>query len=112
MSWDTRFLYAAFGDKHTLYLKVLERCWRLSLAAMREALGDGDQALGEALMRAYDGELSIYFPADGLPRGCFAIGTATSEAVEDHEIRCALAAGLRARAGVARAELREIGARR
>jgi TetR/AcrR family transcriptional regulator, copper-responsive repressor len=89
-------LYAAFGDKHALYLKALERYWRLSLAAMREALADGDQALDEALMRAYDGQLSIYFSADGLPRGCLAIGTATSEAVEDPEIRCALAAGLRA----------------
>ena len=47
-------------------------------------------------MRAYDGQLSIYFSGDGQPRGCFAIGTATTEAVEDPEIRSALAEGLRA----------------
>jgi TetR/AcrR family transcriptional regulator, copper-responsive repressor len=88
-------LYAAFGDKHTLYLKALECYWQLSLVAMREALADGDQTLDEALMRAYDGQLSIYFSDDGLPRGCFAIGTATTEAVEDPEIRSALAEGLR-----------------
>jgi hypothetical protein len=38
-------------------------------------------------MRFYEGQLSIYFSGDGQPRGCFAIGTATTEAVEDVEIR-------------------------
>jgi AcrR family transcriptional regulator len=87
-------LYAAFGDKHTLYLKALEGYWQLSLVAIREALADDDQTLDEALMRAYDGQLSIYFSGDGLPRGCFAIGTATTEAVDDPEIRSGLAEGL------------------
>jgi AcrR family transcriptional regulator len=88
-------LYAAFGDKHTLYLKTLEHYWQLSLAAMHEALADHDRPLHEALMRAYDAQLSIYFSGEGPPRGCFAIGTATTEAVEDPEIRSALAKGLR-----------------
>ena len=88
-------LYAAFGDKHTLYLKALQRYWRLSLIAVREALADSDQTLEEALMRVYDGQLSIYFSGDGLPRGCFAIGTATTEAIDDAEIRSSLAEGLR-----------------
>ena len=89
-------LYAAFGDKHTLYLKALEHYWQLSLVTIRQALADGDQTLEQALMRAYDGQLAIYFSGDGQPRGCFAIGTATTEAVEDPEIRSALVAGLRA----------------
>src|SRR5580692_10979928 len=89
-------LYAAFGDKHTLYLKTLGHYWQLSLAAIREALADSDQTVDEALMRAYDGQLSIYFSGDGLPRGCFAVGTATTEAVDDTEIRSTLAEGLRA----------------
>jgi AcrR family transcriptional regulator len=88
-------LYAAFGDKHTLYLKALERCWQFSLATLRVALADGDRTLDEALMDAYDGQLSIYFSDDGVPRGGFAIGTATTEAVEDAEIRSVLAQGLR-----------------
>jgi TetR/AcrR family transcriptional regulator, copper-responsive repressor len=87
-------LYAAFGDKHALYLKALEHYWQLGFVAMREALADDDRALDEALMRVYDGQLSIYFSGDGRPRGCFAIGTATTEAVEDPEIRSALAEGL------------------
>src|ERR1700722_2395852 len=70
-------LYAAFGDKHTLYLKALEHYWQLGLVTMREALADRDRPLGEVLMRAYDAQLSIYFSGDGRPRGCFAVGTAT-----------------------------------
>jgi len=88
-------LYAAFGDKHTLYLKALQHYWQLSLDAVHAALDDPDQTLDAALMRAYDGQLSIYFSGDGQSRGCFAIGTATTEAVEDPEIRSALAEGLR-----------------
>jgi AcrR family transcriptional regulator len=87
-------LYAAFGDKHTLYLEALADYWRISLAATREALA-GNQPLDEALMRAYEAALSIYFSGEGNPRGCFVMGTAVTEAVEDPEIRQSLAAGLR-----------------
>ena len=37
-------LYAAFGDKHALYVKALEHYWQMSYAAMREAI---EQASGE-----------------------------------------------------------------
>ena len=86
-------LYAGFGDKRALYLAALERYWQLSFAAMRAALA-GDLALPEALMRVYESALSIYFSGDGRPRGCFVIGTAVTEAVEDTDIRNSLAAGL------------------
>ncbi len=86
-------LYAAFGDKRALYLEVLAQYWQRSLADMRAALA-GDLPLDETLMRVYDGALSIYFSGDGRPRGCFVIGTAVTEAVEDAEIRNSLAAGL------------------
>src|SRR3978361_1071815 len=61
-------LYAAFGDKHTLYLKALERYWELGLVTMHAALADHVRPLGEVLMHAYDAQLSIYFSGDGLPR--------------------------------------------
>ncbi len=80
-------LYAAFGDKHALYIKALEQYWEFAAASMREALTDLDLPLTEALQRFYEGQLSIYFSGDGQPRGCFAIGTATTEAVEDPQIR-------------------------
>ncbi len=87
-------LYAAFGNKRALYLEALERYWQLSLAATRRALAE-DGPLDEALMRAYDAALSIYFSGNGHPRGCFVIGTAVTEAGEDAEIRKSVAAGLR-----------------
>lgn len=80
-------LYAAFGDKHALYIKALEQYWEFAAASMQQALADNELPLHEALMRFYEGQLSIYFSGDGQPRGCFAIGTATTEAVEDADIR-------------------------
>ncbi|WP_338525408.1 TetR/AcrR family transcriptional regulator [Pseudomonas batumici] len=84
-------LYAAFGDKHALYIKAFEQYWAQASAAVHEALMDSTLTLREALMGFYEGQLSIYFSGDGQPRGCFAIGTATTEAVEDPEIRDILA---------------------
>ncbi|MBK5529208.1 TetR/AcrR family transcriptional regulator [Pseudomonas sp. TH08] len=80
-------LYAAFGDKHALYIKALDQYWETAHAAMQAALADGSLTLKQALSGFYEGQLTIYFSGDGQPRGCFAIGTATTEAVEDPEIR-------------------------
>jgi AcrR family transcriptional regulator len=88
-------LYAAFGDKRALYREALARYWETSLIALREPLTE-DISLDEALMRVYDNALSIYFHADGQPRGCFVIGTAITEANDHPEIRLSLAEGLRA----------------
>jgi TetR/AcrR family transcriptional regulator, copper-responsive repressor len=87
-------LYAAFGDKRALYLKALEHYWQLSYVAMAEAL-EPDCPLPDALMRMYRGALAFYIPKESRPRGCFAISTATTEAVEDAKIRAAFAEGLR-----------------
>jgi TetR/AcrR family transcriptional regulator, copper-responsive repressor len=87
-------LYAAFGDKRALYREALARYWQVSLAATRKALS-GNRPLDEAMMLAYEAALSIYFSGNGCPRGCFVIGTAVTEAIEDPEIRNSLAAGLR-----------------
>jgi AcrR family transcriptional regulator len=109
-------LYAAFGDKHALYIKALEQYWESASAAMQEALTDKDLTLEQALMGFYEGQLSIYFSGEGQPRGCFAIGTATTEAVEDSAIREVLADRLsrldadletRLRAAVSAGELKD-----
>src|SRR6201996_1187451 len=84
-------LYAAFGNKHALYLEALARYWERSLAATREALA-GDHPLDEALMLAYEAALSIYVPDKGRARGCFVIGPAVAEAVDDPDIRNSVAA--------------------
>jgi AcrR family transcriptional regulator len=88
-------LYAAFGNKRAIYLEALARYWQLSLAATREALAE-DRPLREALMLAYEAALSIYFSGKGRARGCFVVGTAVTEAVDDPDIRSSVATGLRA----------------
>ncbi|WP_244306394.1 TetR/AcrR family transcriptional regulator [Paraburkholderia lacunae] len=87
-------LYGAFGDKHALYLTTLERYIEAGRLAMVQAL-DEDLPLPQALLRVYEGALAWYLPADGAQLGCFMIGTAAVEAVDDAEVRAALAEGLR-----------------
>src|ERR1700749_3603582 len=98
-------LYAAFGNKRALYLEALARYWEVSLAATREALAH-DRPLAEALMLAYDAVLSLYFSGKGNARGCFVVGTAVTEAVEDAAIRNSIAAGTRLLAALFEARFR------
>jgi AcrR family transcriptional regulator len=86
-------LYGAFGDKRALYLTALERYIETSRMAMDEVLG-GELPLAEALMRIYDLALGVYYRAGGPPTGCFLIGTALAEAVNDEEVRTSLGRGL------------------
>jgi AcrR family transcriptional regulator len=87
-------LYGAFGDKRDLYLKALARYWELSRIAIEEALAY-DRPLREALQRFYGKALSSYLSGGSAARGCFAIATATTEAVRDPQVRAALAQGFR-----------------
>src|SRR5499427_10596306 len=85
-------LYGAFGDKRELYLAALARYWEISRVAMQEALAY-DRPLREALRRLYRKALAGYFGGNDGARGCFAIGTATTEAMRDAKIRALLAEG-------------------
>ena len=87
-------LYGAFGDKRDIYLKALARYWESSFVGIEEML-DRRRPLREALQRLYDKALSSYLAGKSGPRGCFAIGTATTEALRDAQIRASLGAGLR-----------------
>jgi hypothetical protein len=66
----------------------------VKFAAMRDALA-GPGTLPEALMRAYDAALSIYFAAHDHVRACFVVGTAVTEAVDDPEIQAIVTQGLK-----------------
>src|SRR5262245_47506724 len=68
------------------------RYWELSHVAMEEALAS-DRTLREVLRRLYRKALAGYFGGKDGPRRCFAIGTATTEAVRDRKIRALLAEG-------------------
>ncbi len=84
-------LYAAFGDKQAIYMKAIER-YR-SGAALKDALARG-ASLRDALRFAYRAALGIYLSGEIGARGCFAIGTAATEAVTNPEVRAQLAAVL------------------
>jgi AcrR family transcriptional regulator len=86
-------LYAAFGDKREIYLKALEQYWTLGGQLMRDAF-TRECPLPEALTAAYQHALNLYFPRAGKGRGCFAISTATTEALEEPRIRALYARGL------------------
>jgi TetR/AcrR family transcriptional regulator, copper-responsive repressor len=88
-------LYGAFGDKRALYLETLKRYRDAAAVEMTKALAPG-RPLREGLRRVYDMALATYFGGDVPPRGCFLIGTATTEAAGDPEIRALLGATLRA----------------
>jgi AcrR family transcriptional regulator len=87
-------MYAAFGDKRALYLKTLQRYVEQANAATAEAL-DPALPLQESLRRFYALALSMYLPAGDKPRGCYLIGTATTEAVGDSVVRDSLREALR-----------------
>lgn len=87
-------MYAAFGDKRSLYLKTLER-YILVANQVTEKTLDVDVSLPDALRRFYDAALASYLPAGDSPRGCYLIGTAATEAVMDEEVRTTLITALR-----------------
>ncbi len=88
-------LYAAFGDKRTLYLRTLDEYIHQAKITIGRAL-DRTLPLREGLQRFYDGALAAYLPAEDPARGCYLIGTALTEAPGDEDIRDRLAASLRA----------------
>jgi AcrR family transcriptional regulator len=61
---------------------------------MSEALAP-ERPLREGLRSVYAAALDLYFPPKGQPRGCFLIGTATTEAMRDADVRATLAEALR-----------------
>jgi TetR/AcrR family transcriptional regulator, copper-responsive repressor len=87
-------LRAAFGDKHTIYLRALADYWELKFAVMRVALASPG-SLPEVLMRVYEAALDIYFSGDEHVRGCFVVGTAVTEALGDPEIQDVITGGFR-----------------
>ena len=87
-------MYAAFGDKRALYLQTLDRYTADANAVTERAL-DRERPLHECLRRFYDNALSIYFDTGDSPRGCYLLGTATTEAAVDPEISAKLLEALR-----------------
>jgi AcrR family transcriptional regulator len=83
-------LYAAFGDKKSIYLMALSRFSdQLGSALGGALLNDGPVA--DALTAYLSTALDTYVTDGGRQRGCFAICTAVVEAPSDPDIKSALA---------------------
>src|SRR5438552_5596703 len=87
-------LYNAFGNKHAIYRKALDRYSATYRDAMIAALAY-DRPLREAMKHAFDAATAIYVSGKKRPRGCFLLATALTEALLDREIKTAMAEGLR-----------------
>lgn len=83
-------LYAAFGDKHALYLAALRRSAEEGTGALAGAL-QLDAPLRQVLALIFDRTIEIYRSGDVGQRGCFLVGTAVTQAVDDPEARAMLA---------------------
>ena len=84
-------LYAAFGDKHALYLAALRRSAAEATAALGAAL-QVEAPLRAVLTVILDRTVDIYRRGEAGQRGCFLIGTAVTQAVDDPEARALLGA--------------------
>ena len=86
MSMNRPSIYAAFGDKRSLYLRAvseyadMSRNWLATSLARPRPLRAG---LGAVYRYARD----FYLAGDDAPRGCFLLGTAVTEANRDADVR-------------------------
>ncbi|MBI1263058.1 MAG: TetR family transcriptional regulator [Rhizobiales bacterium] len=87
-------LYAAFGDKKTLYLKTLQRFASEMEKSLAGDLGKAG-SLSDTLRAFYGGAIELYLSGPEGPRGCYVICTAPTAAATDADIRQALAAILK-----------------
>jgi AcrR family transcriptional regulator len=83
-------LYAAFGDKRSIYLKTLERYRDESRAMTLQQLAD-DPPLRVFLQRFYEAALDVYQAGAEGARGCYSISTAGTQATLDPAVRTFLA---------------------
>ena len=79
-------LYAAFGNKHDLYVKTLTR-YRDSMRQAARALLVDEPSLRIYLTRFYRAALDVYFAGADGARGCYFVGTAATESAVDSTVR-------------------------
>lgn len=90
MGMNRPSIYAAFGDKRSLYLKAVAYYRDFAKTSIRKKLF-GAHHLKDALCIVFHRALEVYIPAASEARGCFLISTAPVEAANDPKIRKELA---------------------
>lgn len=79
-------LYAAFGDKHQLYMAVLRERIRFVTARYAPAFESGT-TLEESLRNVFEVGIEICQGIDGGPPGCPVAAAETTESLDDAEVR-------------------------
>jgi AcrR family transcriptional regulator len=87
-------IYAAFGDKHALYLQAIEHYREKMRVQMRAAFA-AEKPLRETLTDVYSRALDLYFANIKTPLGCFLLCAVVPDVTNDETIRAALTDGLR-----------------
>lgn len=87
-------IYAAFGDKHSLYLKAIDH-YRVKMREQMAHAFNNDKPLREAMTRVYAAALDLYFANIKTPLGCFLICAVAPDVTGDEEIRKTMSDGLR-----------------
>jgi AcrR family transcriptional regulator len=86
MGMNRPSIYAAFGDKHVIYLRAATEYADMSRGWLATALAR-PQPLRDGLRAVYRYARDFYLAGDAAPRGCFLLGTAVTEANRDAEVR-------------------------
>jgi AcrR family transcriptional regulator len=94
MNMNRPSLYAAFGDKHELFIKALGRYQETVRARFRTTLAP-DRPLLPSLRQYFAGMLDRFFSGESA-RGCFMMSVATLEAAQDPAIRAVVVESTRA----------------
>lgn len=79
-------LYGAFGDKHALYLAALARSRDEALLALDRALA-AEKPLRKVMAFVLERSIDLYRAGPMGQRGCFVVGTAVTQSVEDPQVR-------------------------
>jgi TetR/AcrR family transcriptional regulator, copper-responsive repressor len=86
MGMNRPSIYAAFGDKHALYLRAVTEYGELSRTWLATALAR-PRPLRAGLRAVYRYARDFYLAGGDAPRGCFLLGTGVTEANGDPDVR-------------------------
>jgi len=78
-------LYAAFGDKHALYMSVLAARYRMVVERYQAAFEKG-RTLEDSLHRMFDEAVDVSLGVDGGPPGCPIVAATITEGLLDEQI--------------------------
>lgn len=86
-------MYAAFGDKRTLYRKTLDSYITTAQQHMARIF-DSQASFAAGLAAFFTAALAWYLPEGQAPRGCYLIATAATECMLDEDVKRRTQAGL------------------